>query len=97
MHACMQFLAGLAFVSTHTSFAKTMEAAFKACDVNGDGTLSRDEVERSLLAIFPELPPITVCTLPHAATLLHQILNYLELVIFHISCILVTLFHREKP
>ena len=59
----MQFLAGLAFVSTHTSFASTMESAFVACDVNGDGTLSRDEVERSLLAIFPELPPITVHTL----------------------------------
>lgn len=56
----MQFLAGLAFVSSHTSFSSTMEAAFKACDVNGDGTLSRDEVERSLLDIFPELPPITV-------------------------------------
>jgi lysophosphatidylcholine acyltransferase/lyso-PAF acetyltransferase len=55
-----QFLAGIAFVSTHTSFASTMEAAFNACDVDGDGTLSRDEVERSLLAIFPELPPITV-------------------------------------
>lgn len=55
-----EFLAGLAFVSSHTSFSSTMEAAFKACDVNGDGTLSRDEVERSLLDIFPELPPITV-------------------------------------
>ncbi|KAG0578501.1 hypothetical protein KC19_4G027700 [Ceratodon purpureus] len=58
-----EFLAGLAFVSTHTSFASTMEAAFKACDVNEDGTLSRDEVERSLLAIFPEMPPITVLKL----------------------------------
>jgi lysophosphatidylcholine acyltransferase/lyso-PAF acetyltransferase len=55
-----QFLAGLAFVSTHTSFASTMKAAFKACDTNGDGTLSRDEVETSLLKIFPELSPVTV-------------------------------------
>jgi len=58
-----QFLAGLAFVSTHTSFASTMKAAFKACDANGDGTLSQDEVETSLLAIFPEFPPLSVLTL----------------------------------
>lgn len=57
-----QFLAGLAFLSKHTSFATTMKAAFEACDVNGDGMLSRDEVESSLLNIFPELAPVTVLT-----------------------------------
>jgi Ca2+-binding EF-hand superfamily protein len=51
-----QFLAGLAFVSKHTSFAQTIKAAFKACDSNGDGVLSRDEVARSLHNMFPELP-----------------------------------------
>jgi len=55
-----EFLAGLAFVSTHTSFSKTIESAFKACDVNADGTLSREEVERSLRAMFPELPDRTI-------------------------------------
>lgn len=76
----MQFLAGLVFVYTHTSFASTMEAAFKACDVNGDSTLSRDEVERSLLAIFPELPPITVhspaLNIDDVAVLLLPVLPY---------------------
>lgn len=47
-------------MSTHTSFSKTIESAFKACDVNADGTLSREEVERSLRAMFPELPDRTV-------------------------------------
>ncbi|CAM6038395.1 unnamed protein product [Sphagnum compactum] len=51
-----EFLAGLAFVSKHTSFAQTIKAAFKACDSNGDGVLSRDEVARSLHNLFPELP-----------------------------------------
>jgi lysophosphatidylcholine acyltransferase/lyso-PAF acetyltransferase len=58
-----EFVAGLAFLSTHTSFQTTMKAAFKACDVDGDGTLTRNEVESSLMAVFPELPPATVLKL----------------------------------
>jgi lysophosphatidylcholine acyltransferase/lyso-PAF acetyltransferase len=67
-----EFLAGLAFLSKHTSFATTMKAAFEACDVNGDGTLSRDEVESSLLNIFPELAPVTVLKLFDALDINHD-------------------------
>jgi Ca2+-binding EF-hand superfamily protein len=69
-----QFLAGLAFVSKHTSFAQTIKAAFKACDSNGDGVLSRDEVARSLHNMFPELPDPKV---RNKLTHISQVLLYL--------------------
>eukprot|EP00246_Nothoceros_aenigmaticus_P004252 TRINITY_DN15706_c0_g1_i1.p1 TRINITY_DN15706_c0_g1~~TRINITY_DN15706_c0_g1_i1.p1 ORF type:complete len:511 (-),score=73.70 TRINITY_DN15706_c0_g1_i1:249-1781(-) len=52
-----EFVAGLAFISKHTSFAQAMMAAFHACDVDGSGHLSKSEVERSIQSIFPHFPP----------------------------------------
>lgn len=50
-----EFVAGMAFLSTQTSFSSTMEAAFHACDTDHDGLLSWPEVERSLKNIFPDM------------------------------------------
>lgn len=50
-----EFVAGLAFISKGTGFSSTMEAAFNACDLDKDGYLSREEIERALLNTFPNL------------------------------------------
>ncbi|XP_024529188.1 lysophospholipid acyltransferase LPEAT2 [Selaginella moellendorffii] len=55
-----EFMAGLAFVSTHTAFSSTIEAAFYACDQDKDGFLSRKEVEQALVQTFPSLGAIQI-------------------------------------
>ncbi|KAH7277317.1 hypothetical protein KP509_39G045200 [Ceratopteris richardii] len=50
-----EFVAGMAFLSSQTTFSSVVEAAFRACDRDHDGSLSQSEVERSLKNIFPEI------------------------------------------
>ena len=50
----------MAFLSTETSFSKTVEAAFHACDTDHDGLLSWPEVERSVKNILPEMDSSSV-------------------------------------
>ncbi|EFJ30670.1 hypothetical protein SELMODRAFT_440284 [Selaginella moellendorffii] len=54
-----EFMAGLAFISTHTAFSSTIEAAFYACDQDKDGFLSRKEVEQ-VVQTFPSLGAIQI-------------------------------------
>ncbi|KAJ7523925.1 hypothetical protein O6H91_18G069100 [Diphasiastrum complanatum] len=67
-----EFVAGLAFISTHTAFADTVKAAFDACDADADGLLSKSEVEKSIRAFFPELPSFKVDSLFDALDMDHN-------------------------
>eukprot|EP00850_Spirogloea_muscicola_P023341 SM000349S12881 [mRNA] locus=s349:77780:80799:- [translate_table: standard] len=50
-----EFVAGLAFISKHTKFKESIEAAFCLCDADNDGVLSHAEAEASLRILFPSI------------------------------------------
>ncbi|GBG91679.1 hypothetical protein CBR_g53493 [Chara braunii] len=50
-----EFVEGLAFISKHSAFSKTVDAAFRAYDIDGDGFLGRTELHDSLKMVFPAL------------------------------------------
>ncbi|KAL2608441.1 hypothetical protein R1flu_027014 [Riccia fluitans] len=51
-----EFVAVLGFLSSHSEFANLIKSAFEACDSHNDGTLSQQELEKSLRRVFPEIP-----------------------------------------
>lgn len=51
----MQYVVGLAFVTKHKKYKEALDAAFKLCDVDEDGLLSRDETRSSLKSIIPHI------------------------------------------
>ncbi|KAL2653082.1 hypothetical protein R1flu_021210 [Riccia fluitans] len=57
----VQFVAVLGFFSSHSEFANLIKSAFEACDSHNDGTLSQQELEKSLRRVFPEIPKSQVC------------------------------------
>ncbi|MCO5611379.1 hypothetical protein L7F22_065632 [Adiantum nelumboides] len=67
-----EFVAGMAFLSTQTSFSSAIEVAFRACDADHDGSLSWPEVQRSLTNIFPEMQTAVMVKLFNSLDLDHN-------------------------